>query len=133
MFAKKLFYVSASLFLLAAAYHLGATRAGAQSGAGIEGASSQAVPGATVPYRASGVVGRTFYLLNGNGSQVTYPVPIPGTSHVVATDPGYIMVLLDNGDWLQFTGSGWDRVGNLLGAPTPAATQSFGALKAKYR
>lgn len=31
MFAKKLFYASAALFLLAAAYHLGATSAAAQA------------------------------------------------------------------------------------------------------
>ena len=37
MFAKKLFYVSAALFLFAAAYHLGATSATAQSGARVSG------------------------------------------------------------------------------------------------
>jgi hypothetical protein len=64
---------------------------------------------------------------------VTYPVPIPGTQHVLATDPNYVMVLLDNGDWLEFNGSGWTLVGNLLRAPVPTTPITFGALKAKYR
>ncbi len=91
MFAKKMFYVSASLFMLALAYHLGASTATAQA---------------------------------------------PSNSVVaIGPDNG---VYTANGD-IYYGGGGagghWARTGNVFtnAQPTATQTQSFGALKAKYR
>jgi len=65
--------------------------------------------------------------------QHTYDVPIPGTERVIATDPAYINVLLENGDLLKFTGTDWGKIGNLLGGATPAQRETWGRLKARYR
>ena len=90
MFLKRLFYASASILMLALAYHLGAGTATAQA---------------------------------------------PSNS-VVATGDGYVFTA--NGDVYQGGGAGshstWTRISNVFtGGPTPTATESFGALKAKYR
>jgi len=131
---KILFLVALSFFLFAAGYRLLAVPpAHAQISAGIDGASIQGVPGLPAAFRASGVVGRTFYLLDGDGVQHTYDVPIPGTERVIASDPGYINVLLENGDLLKFTGTDWALIGNLLGGATATSTETWGRLKARYK
>jgi hypothetical protein len=135
MFLKRLFYASASILMLAAAYHLGALSAGAQSGGAMEGASVQATPSGLI---ASFTMNRVLYLSQLTNAGYWWPVPaapvggaaIPGTAAVVATAP--YAVLLANGDvYTPAYGYG----GNLVTGSRPTATrqQTFGALKAKYR
>jgi hypothetical protein len=81
--------------------------------------------------RATGCVNRLFYWIGENGASHPTPVPVPGTQRIVATDP-YGTVMLENGDWLKFDGNGWVLIGNLVGAPTPAAQPTWGQVKAKY-
>jgi len=86
---KRCYYASASILMLALAYHLGASTAGAQA----------------------------------------------PSNPVVAVDVAQI-VYTANGDVYKpdGTGHGWFRGGNVFtGGATSAQTQSFGALKAKYR
>src|SRR6266849_9842034 len=97
--ARKFFYVCAGMLMLALAYHLGVTTAEAQLGV-IEGASV----GSGIP---SAAIGRTLYTGYG-GTPV--PVPIPGTSRVLATsstNQGH--VLLESGDVYNWQGqnNGW--------------------------
>src|SRR5207247_4632791 len=100
----------------------------AQVGATIEGASIESTQLNTFP-RATCCVNRLYRWLGENGAlHDEYPVPVPGIERIVATDP-YGTVLLENGDWLKFDGSAWVPVGNLVGAPTTAQRESFGALK----
>ena len=48
--------------------------------------------------------------------------PIPGTERVIASDPGFIAVLLEHSDLLQFDGTGWPRIGNLFDGVTATRT-----------
>jgi len=90
MFLKRLLYASASLLMLALAYHLGASTAVAQA-------------------PSNPVVGMAY----------------GGSAAFAATA---------DGDTYVWDGTSWRRFGNIFsGAPAPATTQSFGALKAKYR
>jgi len=65
--------------------------------------------------------------------QHTYDVPIPGTESVIATDPGYINVLLENSDLLKFTWTEWALVGNLLSGSTATPAETWGRVKARYK
>jgi len=133
---KKLFYASASILMLALAYHFGAASAGAQSPGTIQGASAGPATG-----YATGVVGRTFYYKRHNSNEPggTVPDPVPGDSPVIATQgsgPGSIQVaVLENGDVYSrnLNESAWVYFGNLVGSPTHAAQQTWGQLKAQYR
>jgi hypothetical protein len=132
--ARAFFYVCAGISLLALSYHLGASSVHAQTGTTIDGGAIAYVQGLPAGYRASGVVGRTFYSMDGSGNGIVQPSPIPGTSRVIATDPAYFSVMLENGDMFVSAGSaGWTRLGNLFGLPTPAAQQTWGQVKASYR
>lgn len=131
MRAKSFFYVCAGLFLLALGYHLGAKNATAQ-GQVIEGASIDAFEVGTFP-RASACMGRLLSWMGENGALHTTPVPVPGSQRIIATDPHFGTVMLENGDWLKFDGQSWVLMGNLAGGPTPARQESFGAVKARYR
>jgi hypothetical protein len=97
--ARTFFFVSAGLFLLAVAYHLGATSATAQSAI---------VEGATVNQNGyfAAASGRTFYwgyaYYSGGSPPLlrALPDPIPGTSEVVVAEVGSdgYNVVLANGD-----------------------------------
>jgi hypothetical protein len=87
----------------------------------------------TFPPRASGVVGRTFYLFYHDGAVGPQGAPVPGTEPVIATEPNSERVMLANGDIYQNNGSSWTFVGNLLGTPpTTALKESWGQVKARY-
>ena len=131
MLAKRFFYVCAGILCLALAYHLGAVSATAQSGASVEGASIESFQLNAFP-RATACVNRLWRWMEENGAPRVNLVPVPGTERIVATDP-YGSVMLENGDWLQFDGSSWVLVGNLVGAPTPASQGTWGSLKTRYR
>jgi|SRR5580765_6612493 len=122
--ARKFFYVCAGLFLLTLAYQLGTTSAQAQFV--VDGASvADGTP--------SAAVGRTLYV---GVSGTPVPVPIPGTSRVIATsDANQGFVLLENGDVFNWQGesNGWVPFGNLFGGATPAMRESWGQLKSRYR
>jgi hypothetical protein len=69
------------------------------------------------------------------------PVPVPSGSPVVATggQPGpygiYGLVVLEDGSvYVYETGlsSEWQLQMNIIGAPTPAQSITFGQLKTKY-
>jgi hypothetical protein len=94
---KKLFYASASILMLAFAYHLGASTATAQA------------PSNSPVAMVSGVGGTTM-----------------GANGAIVTANGDVYATLNYADWF--------RIGNIFtGPPTSAPTQSWGALKAKYR
>ena len=129
--ARRFFFVCVGVLMLAVALHLGHTSAAAQIGPTVEGANIQSIPGVAYP-RATGCIGRTFYWIGENGASHAVPVPVPGTRHILSTDP-YETVLLENGDWLKFDGSAWVLVGNLVGGPIAATRTTWGELKTRYR
>ncbi len=93
MFLKKLFYASAAILMLVAAYHLGASPAGAQA------------PGNPIVAGANG------------------------------WSSFYATVITANGDvYGAYSPVGpWTHLSNVFTGPTPAASTTFGALKARYR
>ena len=130
--ARRFFYVCVGMFLLALSYHLGSTRAQAQSGGFLEAAAVRWT-GAGIGVRASGVIGRTFYLMLDNGAQTVASQPIPGAQPIIATEPSGQVVMLADGQLLEYNGAGWNPLGNLLPGPVPALHESWGKLKARYR
>jgi hypothetical protein len=132
MFAKRFFYVSAGIFLLALSYHLGAQSAAATGGS-IEGGVLRTENG--VSY-ASFTSNRLLYAFqtsqfgNGDWTPNEHPVPsspVPGTEPVVSTmmRDSQVFVLLANGDaYYSNDGEPWVASGNLLGKPTPVIHES---------
>jgi hypothetical protein len=132
MLAKRFFYVCAGMLCLAIVFHLGQVTAHAQGGALVEGASIESFQLNTLP-RATACVNRFYrWMGESGGAPNVAPVPVPGTSPIIATDP-YGTVMLANGDWLKFTGTDWVVIGNLADSPTPAQQASLGSVKARYR
>ena len=140
MFLKRMFYASASILMLAGAYHLGAQNAGAQAGGAMEVASISTPPFSNAT--ASFVVNRVLYTSQYTNGGYWWPIPaqastvgpIPGTAPIAAAYGPAGFVLLTNGDVYRAGGSGtWEYGGNLLGGAVPATQSTFGALKAKYR
>jgi hypothetical protein len=131
--ARRFFYICAGMFLLALSYHLGAEVVVAQTSA-VEGAGVDA--GSSGPI-ASGSVSRYFcnlYADNSDalGSLDVLPLPITGTSPVVATSAanGFVAVLED-GSVYKWNGY-WIIKGSLIGAPVPTLHESWGQVKARY-
>jgi len=123
---KKLFYVSASILMLAVAYHLGAGSAKAQAGL-IEVGNIEYSAGT---YLIHFVVGRTLYDTGWN----PIPVPVPGSARIVAVGwgPDGNTALLENGDLYAWdTVNGWQHR-NVFGS-TAAVQPTFGQLKTQYR
>ena len=135
MLAKRFLYVCAGLLCLAVAFHLGAVSGHAQTGSTIDGAAiawCQSGGGVScgASLRATGVVDRIFHYLWDNGTVATFPVPVPGTGRIIATDGLAGAVILENGDVFEFNGTGWTLLG---GGPTATHAESWGKLKARYR
>jgi hypothetical protein len=133
---KKLFYASASVLMLAAAYHLGAVSAQAQGGATVDcGGISFRSNGTTHGFVAGAVTGRTYRFFNGIDAITTFSQPIPGTSPAIAVNPDNAAVMLANGDVYDFSGGtqSWEFVVNMAGGATPAAKSTWGQLKTNYR
>jgi hypothetical protein len=133
MVAKRFFYVCAGIFLLAAAYHLGALSAVAQSGDVVSCASVKENQDAT-----SAVIGRVFcFQPTSTPPIVCYAsVPIPGTSPVVAcgiAGSGYPMAVLANGEVWRHGGTAWELMTTYRTGATPSTQESWGGVKAKYR
>jgi hypothetical protein len=141
--AKAFLFVSAGIFLLALAYHLGARSVGAQSTVIDLGEVGQ--EGSAGPYFAVAVAGRTPYFAQqgtvpGSMSPGQPLPPIPGTSPVLAisaTARGDVPVIsmMANGDVYEFNSDqgAWYLAGNVLGGPTPATRETWGGVKARYR
>lgn len=135
--AKAFLVVCAGAFLLAHAYHLGATSASAQMGGQISWAWVDET-GQTVMT----VVGRSLYATGPSGNFV-HPYQIPGSADAVGCGPrfgaaGGIKVVLSNGDIYESAGDfrgfePWTYTGNVLGGSTEATRESWGALKQRYR
>jgi hypothetical protein len=139
MVAKRFFYVCAGILCLALAYHLGARRAGAQgpvsvtTAYGWRGSSNS-------PGNYAAVVERTVYLLD-NGGHYQIGPPVPGTAPIVAVggDQGNtvnnVTVVLGNGDAYAcgLSEATWHFEGNIIGVTVPAAQQTWGGVKARYR
>jgi hypothetical protein len=132
--AKRFFYVCAGLLCLALSYHLGARNATAQGGLLEVGAVDDVGDETYI----TGAAGRTVYWFDANNNRTEGQAlpPVPGTSPVLATGATGNHVVLENGDiYSRDFGapSGWVFRGNLVGSPTPAASESMGSLKARYR
>jgi hypothetical protein len=129
--ARKFFYISAGMLMLALAFHFGASTSTAQGGTVLEGASIQ-FPAGIPDARATACVNRIYRWMQSGGTPNEFPVPVPGTSPVVATDT-YGNVLLENGDWFQHNGTAWAYRGNLAGGgPTSTERTTWGQAKSPY-
>ena len=136
MMAKRFFHVSAGIFLLLAAYALGAVSVAAQSGSILDGARVVDVNLGS----ACAAVGRQLYFLsNTHGQVLPVGAPVPGNSRIVATyaNGGDLMAILENGEVWVFDVMGtasWHLGGTF---PVAGATQgtkvTLGAIKARYR
>lgn len=123
---RRLFYASASILMLALAYHLGVQSARAQG-------SSVAAAEIDFDKSYSLVIGRTLYGFRTDTGKESFVVP--GTSPVVACSyfgQGSSEVLLENGDAWATVGGAWQYVGNVF-ATTPAAQPTWGQIKVTYR
>jgi hypothetical protein len=126
MAARKFFYVSAGLFLLALSYHLGATGARAQTAGGVERVAFDG--------HALAVVNHRLFRLNlANPPSLEDLGPLPAAPRAVAC--GNTGVVLEDGSVWECDGPHtWRNFGTLpLSGPTPAQQQSWGQLKARYR
>jgi hypothetical protein len=110
MNAKRFFYVCAGLFLLVAAYSLGAHRADAQSGGQFAGISVYA--GTTTAITSSGDV----YAIN------AAPSVASGTYCEFGWSPPYFGCV-----------NTWTYLGNVLGGTVPAAGSTWSGVKGGYR
>jgi hypothetical protein len=140
---KRLFYASASILMLAIAYHLGATTAAAQAPGNpvaAYGIGPDNDPFANVAVTANGdVYGATSV----NGTWVHGPNVFggaPPTSPVVGYGLGLpfnyrFVVVTAAGDvyGASTPGSQWTHVANVFGGSTPAQRETWGALKGAYR
>ncbi|HEY2955524.1 MAG TPA: hypothetical protein VGK89_09800 [Candidatus Eisenbacteria bacterium] len=131
MVAKRFLFVCAGIFLLAAAYHLGAMSATAQVATG-EAGNIEGLDGGVIRYTCA--VGRTFYTDLGTPA----PVPVPGSARIIATGVGGAHgyhAMLENGDvyWWNSDVPTWQYLGNMLGPATPATQETWGSVKARYR
>jgi hypothetical protein len=136
MFLKKLFYASAFLLMLAAAYHIGPSTATAQA----PGTELVAITGfGEGCYNIAGVSrdGGVYFRCDSGGWQHVANLPGEGAAVYWSRDfDPNLYVGLRNGDvWVHAPGGSWEfaYLGNMFGGPTPVAAKSWGALKAKYR
>lgn len=131
--AKKFFYACGGLFMLAAAYHLGASKATAQTSApsafGVDATGSTSMV----------AINRTIYWMDTGGQITALPV-VPGTAPIVAIGAdqaynGHVTAILEDGEVYRRDSSGnvWLHVGNLFGATTSAVQRSWGSLKVHFR
>jgi hypothetical protein len=144
---KRFFYASASILMLAVAYHLEATSAKAQSGGETVVGVSTGTPadvGGTLVLTASGNL-----YAGPDGAGVPNPnswVPV-GNIPAMASHPeaslftalsvngGLPKAVTASGDVFIMYGDvpGWQYWGNVFGGPTPAAHATWGQVKAGYR
>jgi hypothetical protein len=123
MFLKRLFYASASLLMLSVAYHLGASTASGQT------------PSFRVLWLTDVLSGDTFYHLNPvHGWVPTAAIdvpPVPPNSLISFSSANHLAITESGEGWYWF--NGWRSAGIVPGGATLTRTESFGALKARYR
>jgi hypothetical protein len=127
---KKLFYVSASILMLAASYYLGARNAGAQSPGSVQVIGpGMVISGGAVYYAQSPGLTPAW-------QAVTELPPVPVASIVYddcAGNGASGRVITASGEgWVNPGANRWTSIGIIPGA-TPAAQPSWGKLKASYR
>jgi hypothetical protein len=137
--ARAFFFVCAGLFLLALAYHLGATSAKAQVGTRMVGID---IMGSWPGRIAIDESGQLYEEHNIGSGRWTATFQLAGRPVALTTrndDGNLVWVLMDNGDLYEANGSvtgGWPPqfVYNIcnISDPTPAQSISIGQLKAKY-
>lgn len=130
--AKKFFYVCAGVFLLALAYHLGATSATAQGPAEIRTAAGSNFYGFAIGHQLHlATYDDANGLLRFGG-----PYTIPGSADVVGIDfdGSGTVAFLSNGEVYRAAGINgpFVSVGSMIG-PTETARTSWGAVKQRYR
>jgi len=135
--ARAFFLVCAGAFLLALAYHIGARNAESQTTGTIECAAVDFAGGGTLWFA---VVDRYLYFQcdQGDCSSVALwaSAPVPGSARVVGCGAGH--VVLENGDAYQWNGprggpGTWQLIGHFPGGATVAKSETWGAMKARYR
>jgi hypothetical protein len=131
---RKCFYVSASLLMLALAYHLGASTATAQGSgsSGFIGGGSDGPHFMSVDGSQYGQPGGPFTLWVSEGE-----VPLsanPGAYGTAIVDwSGGNAALTNTGRVFERVGNSWVDRGNAPGGATPTMQSSWGALKVKAR
>jgi hypothetical protein len=141
MFAKRLFYASGAVLLLAVAYQLGVTNAQGQSGGTLAdvhdtGLGSYAVtPSGAVYFSFYGSISAPapHWSLRGSISSSS-PIMHIGDAETDASGQVVVHAFAENGNFYVSTDDGrtWSLHGNVFGAATPALNESWGQLKSRY-
>jgi hypothetical protein len=137
--APKFFFVCAGLLCLALAYHLGASRAGAQASAGLV-----AINQATADIYAVDAVGNIYAgePCYGNPRPFVHVGQMPAgcvpTSICANSNGTQTFVGCANGDIYRLDDAGYPNVsagfcGNIYGRPTPARQVTWGSVKMRHR
>lgn len=133
--ARRFFFVSAGIFLLAGAYHLGVRTARADWDLSSAG---DLVGFATPGFGEAHVVtreGKMWQVTYHEWTQWTDPeadLPVP-TAMVKFFGPG-VLITKDEVAWVYAgTGIGWISKGPFPGSPVPVDGRSFGSIKAQHR
>jgi hypothetical protein len=139
MLAKRFFYVSAALLLLALTYHIGVRQANAQAPGnpvvgvvGPNGCNHLAVTANGDAYTSSDLA---FWHHTGNVFGAEGPPPGNPVIGVAAANSCGHMAVTANGDCYRTgdNGATWTRTGNVFGAPTAATPATMGRVKDRYR
>jgi hypothetical protein len=121
--ARKFFYVCAGLFLLLCGFSLGALPLLAQNESTVDVADMQGFGGGY-----SGVIVNRVLVRGSATGPKLITTPIPGTSPVVALEPGNMRVILANGEEWAYSDT-WHFVGNwlagVLDASPPSGSKSL--------
>lgn len=141
MFAKRLFYASGAVLMLAIAYQLGVTNAQGQSGGALAdvhdtGLGSYAVtPSGAVYVSLYGSLSAPapHWSLRGNISSSS-PIMHIGDAQSDVSGQVVVHAFAENGNFYVSTDDGrtWSLHGNVFGSPVPARQESWGQLKARY-
>ena|SRR5688572_24053547 len=139
--AKKFFYVSAGLLLLALTYHLGARSATAQGSTQAFGAIESANAVVTTGAMLHGVHLNAITGIDSPPTSILLPHPgtvIAATASVSSSTPssiGLAFVIYEDGSlWHYRSETGWVLVTSMIGGgPTAGSPTTWGRVKAEYR
>jgi len=131
MRSRTFLHVSLGILALAAAYHLGARSATAQSPSGIEVADIQENE------NTAAVISRQLWYWHGvaNPPALVTSAVIPGSAAVIACSANGSQgwVLLANGEEWKSSDGSWALVAIWPVGSTPVQQDSWGGVKARYR
>ena len=133
---KKWFYASASVLMLALAYHLGATNARGQVGASV--AAAVLYIHGSFAVSSTGDVYFATYSETGAGAHWSRIGKVGASAPIVAIEDvveNYCHAVALDGSFYVSTDAGrtWQLMGNVFGGPTVVGPETMGALKARYR